>query len=140
MSDTLKELDNLISEIAELDGQAEGMKLTLKALNEQIAEKERKVMAMLEQAELKTFKGSRGSMTIASRWGVKMPKEPEVKEALKAYCEERGIWDNLWTINHQTLNSMFKQAMEAATEAGEMIDIPGLNPVEDKYLQFRGAK
>lgn len=140
MTDTLKELDQLITEISELDGQAEGMKIALKNVNEQIADKERKVMAMLEQADLKSFKGSRGTMTIVSRWGVKMPKDPDVKEALKKYCEDRGIWDNMWTINHQTLNSMFKQAMDEATAAGEMIDIPGLNPVEDKYLQFRGAK
>lgn len=135
----LSAIDKAITEIQDFKEEIEKLKAVQTKINEQIEERERFIMAELEKNNLKSFKGNRGTMIITSRFSVKMPKDPGVKEELKDWLMARQMFDGTWTINHQTLNAVFKAELEAATERGEMIDIPGLNPVEDKFLQLRKA-
>lgn len=134
---SLKEMDEKLGELARLEKEMEQLDGLKKTLQESIGKIQRDIMASLEAADLKTFKGGSGAVTVCSRWSVKMPKDPEVKDELRKELEEKEAFDGLWTINHQTLNSFWKAEKEACEQRGELVDLPGLNPIEDKYLQFR---
>lgn len=135
----IKDIDKMISEIRDFEDELEQLKAVQSKIREQVEERERAIMSALEESELKAFKGSRGAVSVVSRWSVKMPKDPAAKDELRKVLEEKNAFDGLWTINHQSLNSYFKEEKAVCDERGEMIDLPGLNPVEDKFLSFRKA-
>lgn len=95
------------------------------------------IMQELEEQGVSSFKGNAGTVTIAERFAVKMPVDPDVKGELAGYLRDKGAFEALWTINYQSLNSWFKAEMDAAKEAGVYLDVPGLEPKSDKFLQFR---
>lgn len=136
---SLADIDSMITECRSIKDKIEALDAEKKALNEQMSKLEYKIEAELEKNGLSTFKGNAGTMTIASRWSVKMPKDPEQRDALRQEMEARGAFDSLWTFNHQSLNAWVKEEKQRAEAEGKMFDIDGLAPVEDKYLQFRKA-
>lgn len=133
----LSDIDRMVTEIDAFNTEISGLKAAIAKIQEKVDQRERDVQTALEEAGLKSFKGTKASVTLVSRWSVKMPKDPEVKDELREWLNERKVFDGLWTINHQSLNALFKEEMARCQEGGEMIDVPGLSPVEDKYLQFR---
>lgn len=95
------------------------------------------VVAELQSQGVDSFKGSVGTATVSTRFSVKMPKDPEIKQELKEYMLKQNAFEGMWTINHQSLNSWYKQEIEAAKMNSTMVDVPGLEPVADKWLSFR---
>lgn len=94
------------------------------------------IMEALTSQGLTSFKGSTGMVSISSRWNVKFPKD-ETKAELEKYLRDKGVFDGMWSVNHQTLNAWYKAEMEASQGKGEYLDVPGLNPTEDKILSLR---
>lgn len=87
-----------------------------------------KVMALMIDLGMKTIPiAGFGKLTVRKDFRVSMPKEPEAKEAFFGYLKEKGLFEDLATINHNTLNSFYKQEAQAAAEEGNLgFVIPGL--------------
>jgi hypothetical protein len=124
------ELHDLSEEISKKRGE-------LKLLTDSEEKLERKIMGILEDTGLKSFKSPYGTVTLANRFSVKFPKEPEVKKDLETWLRERNVFEGMWSVNYATLNSFFKAEMEAAERENRMVDVPGLEPTSESYLQFR---
>jgi hypothetical protein len=134
---SLAEINDMILELSKLENEADRIRGEAKKVNETIDEVKAKLMGILQDANLKTFKSNWGTITVAERFTVKFPKDDEGKKALKDYLQEKNIFDQMWGINYQSLNSWYKNEVEAAKQAGEYIDVPSLEPSVDYYLSFR---
>lgn len=134
---TLAEINQLVEQLDIFETKIASARNTLKALDEGAEEIRRKILGVLAESGLKSFKAGKGTVTAATRFGVKFPKDPDVKEQLRQYLTEKQAFDGMWSINHQTLNSWYKAKVEEAQGAGEYLDVPGLEPTSDTILQFR---
>lgn len=133
---TAQEIDVLITELENLRVLAEARKKEYSAAYENACEKETEILAELEKQGLESFRGTKGLVSISTRYSVKMPKDLDTKEQLrKALGEE--TFTALWSVNHMQLNAWFKSRMEEAKVKNEYLDLPGLEPVADKILSFR---
>lgn len=114
------------------------------ALEEKRSEESKKLEAMKAEVTalmldlgVKTmpFEGL-GKLTVRKDFRVSMPKEPGAREQFFEYLKTKGLFEDLVSINHNTLNSFFKQEMEAAQESGDLgFAIPGLGePKMSEYV------
>lgn len=142
MSATLGDMNKKIEALARLRDQIDLVKSEASKLNSQKVELEDEILKDLEENDLTKFSGEMGMVSRVARFDVKFPKDDEIgKEALRNFLAEKGHFDNMWSINHQSLNAWFKAELEAAKERGvEDFDIPGLEPTDRITIQFRRAK
>jgi hypothetical protein len=99
-----------------------------------------KMIATFDKYEMEKW-SQKGHGTISKRQNLawKMPKEHDQREAFFAFLRERNAYDELITVNHQTLNSFCKEELEKAIEADNIeFSIPGLGePSSYVTLQIR---
>lgn len=104
---------------------------------------QKKVMDLMEQADLRTFITDAGRITLKSKMSVRTPKTVEQKEAVFGWINENLGPDALsayQTINSQTLNSLYNQLNEQYAAEGKQLNIPGLEaPIESTILSFTKA-
>lgn len=136
---TIAEIDAMITEMHTLEESATAHKRQASEYQEKADEVRARVMAALKESGVSSFKGTVGSVSIAERFAVKLPADPDLRDELREYLVEKGAFDALWSVNYQSLNSWYKVEMEQAKERGEYLDVPGLEPKMDTYLQFRKA-
>lgn len=134
---TLSELDALITQMHEFDIEATAVRNRASEIQKKADELKQTILQELEAQGVQSFKGNSGTVTIGSRFAVKMPTDPDLKDELRDFLTAREAFNALWSINYATLNSWFKAEAEAAKEAGVYLDVPGLEPKADKYLSFR---
>lgn len=122
------EFEALCKEIFELRLKEEELENQLKAISEAATEKKHKVMAILDSmGKEKHFVGGMGTLYIQNRFTVTMPKEPVAKKAFFDHLREKGIFEDMVTVNHQSLNAYYKNELAAAAEVGNAdFKIPGL--------------
>ena len=136
-SPTLAEINQLVDDLFQQEAKLSAARNEIKALDELADSTRAKIMQVLDDSGLKSFKANAGTVTCATRYNVKFPKDPDLKAGLQEYLLGKGAFDGLWSVNHQTLNSFFKVEAELAEAEGRLVDVPGLEPTADKYLQFR---
>lgn len=134
---SLKEMDEMVSRLRHLREEETELRNLAKAKSSEVEEMEQQILNELKTQELDSFKGSAGTVYLSKRYDVKFPKDDQQKFQLKKYLEQKGVLDLLWSINYQSLNSWWKQEMDAAFERNELLDVPGINPVESESLNFR---
>ena len=142
MSTTLGEMNKKINDLSRLRDQIDEVRAEASRLNTQKLELEDEILKHLEENDLTKFDGEMGRVTRVARFDVKFPKDDEAnKGALREFLIAKGHFENMWSINHQSLNSWYKAELEAAKERGvDDFDIPGLEPMDRITIQFRRAK
>ena len=123
--------------MADLRQEEKDIKKVLSDKAEEVSKCEAEIMKELEDQKLDSFKGNAGLVYFSEKYDVKFPKEDGVKEELREYLEQRGAFGAMWSINYASLNSWYKQEIEHAKSEGQYLDIPGLDPVMSKTLNFR---
>ncbi len=134
--ETLKAQMKKIVELRTAEAQAAAIKT--EAYKElEIAENE--MVQMLIDAQLPNFRSEHGLASVSYRTSVKTPKTPEDKAAFYAYLKEKGLYDQMISVNSATLNSFFKDALETAKREGkDDFVVPGLGEVTvTPNLSFR---
>lgn len=126
-----------IKELRSLEKKAGQAKSDVSA---QLHAEEEKALAMLSDAELKNFRCDSGTIGMTERLSVKTPKLPEDRDAFFAYLRDRGLFDQMISVNSATLNSFYKSEFEQAKERGDAeFKIPGINEETiNIILTFRG--
>jgi hypothetical protein len=111
------------------------------AASARVEQAEKKMVELLELSGLKNFKGPDGTVYISYRTSVKTPKTPDDRAAFFEYLKSRGLYDQMITVNSQTLNSFYKSEIEEAQGRGQPdFEIPGLSEVTvEPRLGFRKA-
>ena len=123
---TVADLDKLVTEIFEEKEKAEILDEQLTEMNKAISRKEQKIIAVLKDLGLATFKGASGAVTPVERVAYKVP-DGDGRDDFFGYLKEKEIFDGMITVNYMTLNSWAKKEYEAAKERGDIFfSIPGL--------------
>lgn len=124
---TVKELDDLTSEIFTLKSDKDKIEETLSELNKSLQAKERKCIEVMKELHLESFKGSGGTLTPYDKVSYGVPKTEEDRQAFFNYLKERQVFDGMVTVHHATLNAYVTQAFNEAKERGDIFfSVPGL--------------
>lgn len=141
-SPSVKEMNELLERIAELrDRETEAADVKKKITAELEATETRLVEQLLEN-NLTSYRCPAGLASLSFRTSVKTPKTPEQKKAFFDYLKSIGRYDELVSVNSQSLNSFYKEQLELAKEEGkEDVEIPGLTEVSiNPNLSFRRSR
>lgn len=124
---TLNDMPRAAEELKSLRDQKEQAEKILKEINEQLDSKKMEIISCLEENKMTSFSAPCGiKINIREEYTVTQPDSIENEQKLNAWLAENNL-DNLRKVNYQTLNSMYRERLEIATEKGEPLFIPGLN-------------
>jgi hypothetical protein len=102
-------------------------------LDEASAVFEKSKQAMLEAlnaADLDKFTDDGITVSITERTSVQVPKTLEQKHAFFEYLKERGIYEEMVSVNSARLNAFYKEEERLQLEQGNIdFKIPGLDEV-----------
>lgn len=98
---------------------------------EQCEKLKSEIIRILEAAELERFDADSVTVFRKDKQTVSMPKEPAQRRAFFEHLREKGIFEDMVTINHQTLNAWFKREQEEAEDRGDVdYRVPGIDEVK----------
>lgn len=142
---TVEELENDVANIFELRMKKEQADAEAKHLNGILIEEQNKVMAKLEALGLESYKAKAGTFAYSMREGFRVPKDLESKKAFFDFLKDKGVYEEMISVNSMTLNSWAKAEIEAALEKGDFdFKVPGLeksSPTPSfRMTQSRGQK
>lgn len=131
---TVAELEDAIAECFRLKGIHSDKKDEASAAWTAYEEKQNRVRGMLESLKKTSYKAKAGTFSFSLQDSYKTPKSLEQKEAFFAYLKERGIFDEMITVNSRSLNSYASSEIEAQYDVGNFdFTIPGLEKGEPTY-------
>ena len=142
MSESLTELVKRRKDWSEkYDAEKKALSEKKKALDDL----DKEIIALMEKAEIKNYKVDGVAQVIRTvRVSWNLPKSPEDRAAYFAFLKERGVFENLITVNSQTHSKFCKELLEGMAEedpvaaAGFVIPgVPGKSAME--YLSVRKA-
>lgn len=128
---------------------AAALKVEIDELEQTLAQKKGELVAVsetikntLELIGLDNVRGHGFLFFKETKESVKTPKSLEDKRALFAFLEERGMFDEIVSVNSQTLNSLYKSLSEQAQDEGNFnFRLPGVEaPTAFTTLKMRKAK
>ena len=127
---SVSELDNLVAEVVNQRNKLETLQRQMKEENEILRKMQGKALALLKDIKRDSYKSPAGTLGITRRTSVKMPRDPEARERFFSHLKEQNLYDNMITINSQTLNAWYKQEFDQATLEKRVSEfsVPGLEP------------
>lgn len=91
---------------------------------------ENEIREMLEADGENSFKCEEGTIYLSFIDQVSMPKDPIQKEAFYNYLREKGLYDEMISVNSQKLNGFYRKEAEAAKDAGDILfSMPGIEQI-----------
>lgn len=117
----------------------EAKKAELERLQGEFATIQLEMINILETLEIDSIKAHGFNFYIEEKYSVKTPKTLEEKKALFDYLKQQGMYDEMVSVNSQTLNSYYK-AMSDQAEGQGILDfqMPGIEPPTSyKQLKMR---
>lgn len=138
---TIKDFEDLAQQLLDIRTQIQTLDIEYKKLGEEESQIEAKLTALLDAAEITSYRAKAGTVISSSVQSVSVPKGEE-KQKFFSYLKEAGIYDEVVSVNSQWLNGYYKKEMEAARERGDhFFELPGLGvPFTKTRLSFRKAK
>lgn len=116
---TVTELQNMIKVYSEKRKEYDAIKDQLKDKGAEVDELETKILATLEAHNQEKFSVTGvGTVYTTNKYSVSFPKDPEKANELREYCLRNDLGTML-TINHNSLNSLFKSKKEERELRGE---------------------
>lgn len=98
---------------------------------------EEKLTDELEQAGRERYQSPAGTFWFKYESGFKVPKDAQSRERFFTFLKEKGVFDQMITVNSKTLNSWAKKEEEIAQDSGELdFEIPGIEktpPIKKGY-------
>jgi hypothetical protein len=138
---TLEEFEAQVDQLFEMKEKAKALEFEASQINVQVDELQEKLIAVLEAHGKTKHVGRKGSISLSIDSYPSLPKEPLKREAFFAYLKQRNIYDDMVTVNAQTLRRFYKDEKEAnGGEENPDFAIPGLEPYERKKLSMRRGK
>lgn len=134
MSITISDLEAACANLRKLKDEKEEIEAILKEKSQEVRDVQTQINAMLEHEEMSSFKSKSGTVVRTERWSVRTPKDPDSKALFFNYLKEKGLYEQMRTVNSQTLNAYFNQERKAAIEEGrEPGELPGIEPATVSY-------
>lgn len=132
---TLAQFENLLHETYKLQDQVEEKEREAAEIKKHLEDRKAKLLAVFQKFEKTSYRISRGLAVRQKRFNVQMPKEPGPRLAFFEFLRQRKVFDDMVTVNHNTLNAFYKAEMETAVKEGNMeFSLPGIG--EPKYNEI----
>jgi hypothetical protein len=126
---TMEDFEELCKKTSVLKAKKDEHEEIVKGISSELEESKRKILSYMEHFEKDSYKSSGINFIVREDFTVKMPKDLDKKKDLFGYLEERGIFHELISVNHQTLNSFYNAEFEKAKEEGNLdFKVPGIDP------------
>lgn len=139
---TVNEIKETIQRLAVVRDEIEKLEEQKKPLNEEKDGLQAKLTLMLKEIGEDSFKSEFGTVSKITELTVTLPKGEE-KQKFFNYLKERGVFEEIATINHQTLNAYYKEQRELAIENGDGMaalnfSLPGIGQAKSfETIRFR---
>ena len=139
---TVEDLDALVAEVFNQRIKCDQMGDALSEENKKLQYLESKVTSYLKELGRKDYKTPLGSISVVQKWRVNNPKDPEARHKFYEFLREKGIFEELVSVNSNTLNAFYKKEMEIAREQGDFdFSVPGIEePKLYETVTLRRAK
>lgn len=126
---TVRQLEELCAKIAAQRDTVAVIAAEKKVEEERLEELEATMVATLRELDMTSFKSKSGQFIISHRMSVKLPATPEDRQKFFDYLKGRELFDNMISVNSQTLNRFYKDEFAEAKERGDFdFEIPGIGP------------
>ena len=138
---TMKEFEALCDKTFSIKEEKDVLKKALKGVEERLVEAQQQVIAYLEQFGKTKYLANAGNVHITERRSVRLP-QGEDKKAFFDFLDSKGVLFDMVHMNSRTLQSFYKEEMNAALDAGNIdFQVPGIEePVAVKTLTMKKAK
>jgi hypothetical protein len=135
----VKEFDELCADIIALKAKKDDIERDVSEISAELEEKKDKLLSYFEHYEKEKYYANGFTFYTQTRFPVSLPHDLDSKRAFLDYLKERGIYDELVSVNSQTLNSFYKKEMDKAIEEGNVdFKVPGIaEPKAFKKIMFR---
>ncbi len=136
---TLKELNTICKSLVDKREAKEALSQSLKEASEEVSALEYKILGIMKENALPTFKGEFGSISIKHNRSVSQPENFEEKLKFFGYLKEQGIFEEMVAVNSRTLSSWASKEIEEREKKGVFGWVPpGLKaPTEHQSLSLR---
>ncbi len=140
MGVSLSEFQGLCQKVWEEKGRLERIEAEAKAQSQVVESLKASVIAAMEENEMEKFSvPGHGTLFKQNRFTVTVPKDGAEREAFFEYLKAKEIFDSMITVNSQTLNSWYKQEIDAELAAGNPdFAVPGI--AEPKHIVTLGMR
>lgn len=112
----IDELQRLCFEVQDIDVELEKLKDQTSDLNTEKTKLKKEILAHLEKHDLKNFNFGNGKVGISEERSVKMVD----KYVFFQWLKERNMFEDIVSVNAQTLKSIYKKEFEKAKEEGDL--------------------
>ena len=123
----LSELNAMTRKLFEMKEEISKMEEAVDAKKAEMENLKQVVLNILDAQNMTKFPSESGLVYSQTKFQVSMPKDPNRAAALRAYFAKRGMEDML-TVNHMTLNSLYNSIVEEKKLAGEAVDMTDIIP------------
>lgn len=122
----------LIEDLQNKRREYEDAKRVASERNAEVEALEYQVMKLMEVTGLDRFDTADTTVTVKEKQSVKVPKDHH-KLAFFRYLKDQGVFEDMATINSNTLNSWYRNEIETRRAKGLDEHIPGLEEVSTYY-------
>lgn len=114
---TVQGLDTLVESIFDLQAEIEQIENQITERNKKLGDMKILASKYLEELNRDSYKAPRGTLSRREimRWS--LPATPEDKVKFMDWLREKGVYDQLVTVNSNSMNSFVKGEYDAATDA-----------------------
>lgn len=138
---TIKDLELLCECAFKLKTDIDELEERIEALKKPLEEYKKKIEVTLQTFGKDSWDSPFGKIEVRTKSSVKIPRDEESKKALFKWLEEKGIYDQVVSVNSMTLNSLYNNEKENAFLEGREVVIPGIGPAtEYSQLILKGKK
>lgn len=138
---TVQDLKELVRELQSTRNDIDQLEAQTTELNKKKASLEAKIAGHLKELNETNFKCEYGQVIRTTKWRVTTPKG-EDKQKFFDFLRERGMFEEMATVNANTLNAYFNEQWDLAKQDDPMaalnFTIPGIGePKEHEAISFR---
>ena len=139
---TVAEIESLVKELADKRLQVEELKRPYSQAQEELEQIEGKVGGALIEMGKDSYKSEYGTVSRRTEERYNLPATPEDREKFFNFLKEKGVFEQLITVNSNTFNSFIKAEKEAVEardpEAALHFSLPGVPEAKTRHvLSFR---
>lgn len=140
---TVQEIESLVKSLAEKRIEVEEKKRPYTQASEELEQIEQQVAAALVEMGKDSYKSEYGTVSRRTEDRYNLPTTPEDREKFFNFLKEKGVFEQMITINSNTYNSFVKAEKEAleqreGPEATLHFSLPGVPEAKSRQvLSFR---
>lgn len=129
-------LDELANEILSLKRKKEELSDMEKKVGVELETAKKRMVAALEAAGVDSAEVAGYSFSLRAKLSVRLPSSDEERTAFFDYLKNKGLFEQMISVNSNTLNSWYRGEAEAALEQGDIdFSVPGINNVSS-YIEL----